>query len=319
MFKELTQNLNELNSRSEAVKEMIESHKEIVILRHQRPDPDAYGSQLGLKTYLQNKYPGKTIYAYGEEETSLSFLGSMDEEKDLEDVLIIAVDTANLERLDGSLNSKKNLIKIDHHPDREQYGDVSIVETAVSSTSELLYLLMRTWDEDAIDKDTAALLYMGIVGDTGRFLYNNTTELTLLVASKLIKYGFDASGLITKMHQTSKNAFQYKGYIIDQAVFRPSGIAYTYVPKNIMEDYGLSVSEAGLDVNIFREIDEVKVWFLALENEDEIRVRLRSKELVINDIAAEFGGGGHPLASGVRVKDLNELDTLIKRIEEKML
>src|SRR5699024_11553467 len=82
---------------------------------------------------------------------------------------------------------------------------------------ELLYLLMRTWDEDAIDKDTAALLYMGIVGDTGRFLYNNTTELTLLVASKLIKYGFDASGLITKMHQTSKNAFQYKGYIIDQA------------------------------------------------------------------------------------------------------
>ncbi|HIW39161.1 MAG TPA: DHH family phosphoesterase, partial [Candidatus Jeotgalicoccus stercoravium] len=188
MFKELTQNLNELNSRSEAVKEMIESHKEIVILRHQRPDPDAYGSQLGLKTYLQNKYPEKTVYAYGEGEASLSFLGSMDEEKELEDVLIIAVDTANLERLDGSLNSKKNLIKIDHHPDREQYGDVSIVEIAVSSTSELLYLLMRTWDEDAIDKDTAALLYMGIVGDTGRFLYNNTTELTLLVASKLIKY-----------------------------------------------------------------------------------------------------------------------------------
>src|SRR5699024_12193075 len=70
-----------------------------------------------------------------------------------------------------------------------------------------------------------------------------------------------------------------------------------------------------MDVNIFREIDEVKVWFLALENEDEIRVRLRSKELVINDIAAEFGGGGHPLASGVRVKDLNELDTLIRSEE----
>ena len=85
-----------------------------------------------------------------------------------------------------------------------------------------------------------------------------------------------------------------------------------------MEEYHLSVSEAGLEVNIFREIEDVKVWFIALEGDDEIRVRLRSKEVVINDVAAMFDGGGHPLASGVRVKDMDMLDELIAKIEEKL-
>lgn len=319
MLKELTQNLSELNSRAHDVLKLIEAHDQIVILRHQKPDPDAYGAQLGLRNYLRNKYEKKEVFAFGATEPSLSFLGDMDEEKSLDEPLVIAVDTANIDRLDGTLEHAKHTVKIDHHPDVEQFGDVSIVETSVSSASELLYLLMDIWDKAPLDEEAAACLYMGIVGDTGRFLYNNTSPLTLQVASQLIDYDFDAAKLNTEMHKSSKKAFMYKGWLISQAVFLDSGIAYTYVTEDVIKEFDLSISEAGLDVNIFRDIEEVKVWFLALEDKDQIRIRLRSKEIVINDIAALFGGGGHPLASGVRVKDKDELQALIEKIEEKLV
>ena len=319
MLKELTQNLSELNSKAKDVLTLIEQHDQIVILRHQKPDPDAYGAQLGLRNYLRNKYKDKDIIALGGSEPSLEFLGEMDEEKNLNSPLIIAVDTANLDRLDGTVEAGSKLVKIDHHPDVEPFGDVSIVETAVSSASELIYLLMDLWDVHPIDNKTAACLYMGIVGDTGRFLYNNTSPLTFQVASRLIDFDFDAAKLNNQMHQSTKKAFMYKGWLISQAVFLDSGIAYTYVPEEVIKEFDLSMSEAGLDVNIFRDIEEVKVWFLALEDKDQIRIRLRSKEVVINDIAGEFGGGGHPLASGIRVSDKKTLEALIERIEEKLV
>ena len=318
MFNELTGHLNDIKTHTKDVLDLIERHDEIVILRHQKPDPDAYGAQLGLRAYLRNKYPDKSIQALGEGEPSLSFLGDMDRVTTIESPLVIVVDTANTDRIDGSLDYAKKVVKIDHHPNVELYGDVSIVETEVSSASELIYLLIQKWDKNSMTDEAAALFYMGIVGDTGRFLYNNTTQLTHAVASKLKEFNIDAAGMNNLMHQSSIEKFKYKGYLIHNAVFTNSGIAYVYVPKSVMAEYGLSVSEAGLDVNIFREIDEVKVWFIALEGDGEIRVRLRSKEVVINDVAAVFDGGGHPLASGVRVKDLDVLDELIAKIEEKL-
>src|SRR5699024_12473813 len=113
------------------------------------------------------------------------------------------------------------------------------------------------------------------------------------------------------MHQSSIEKFKYKGYLIHNAVFTNSGIAYVYVPKSVMAEYGLSVSEAGLDVNIFREIDEVKVWFIALEGDGEIRVRLRSKEVVINDVASVFDCWGHTYAIGVCYNDIFVLAEMI--------
>lgn len=318
MFNKLTGHLNDLNTYAKDVLEQIESHDEIVILRHQKPDPDAYGAQLGLRAYLQNKYPDKSIKALGSSEPSLEFLGEMDRVSTIERPLVIVVDTGNKERIDGTLDYAEKIIKIDHHPNVELYGDVSIVETDVSSSSELIYLLIDRWGSSAMNDEAAALFYMGIVGDTGRFLYNNTSALTYAVASKLKEFNFDAADLNNQMHKSSKNKFKYKGYLINNAVFTDSGIAYVYVPKSIMEEYDLSVSEAGLDVNIFREIEDVKVWFIALEGEGEIRVRLRSKEVVINDVAAMFDGGGHPLASGVRVKNIDMLKELLVKIEEKL-
>ena len=235
MLNKLTGHLNDLKTYANDVLELIESHDEIVILSHQKPDPDAYGAQLGLRAYLQNKYPAKSIKALGTGEPSLSFLGEMDRISTIERPLVIVVDTGNQERIDGSLDYAEKIVKIDHHPNVELYGDVSIVETEVSSASELIYLLIDIWDSSAMNDEAAALFYMGIVGDTGRFLYNNTSTLTHAVASKLKEFNFDAAALNNQMHKSSMDKFKYKGYLINNAVFRDSGIAYVYVPKSIME------------------------------------------------------------------------------------
>lgn len=312
-------NFETVNRHYKEIFDLIQQHDDIVILRHVRPDPDALGSQLGLKTAILNKFPDKRVYACGENEPSLSIFEDMDEVSELDDALVIVVDTANVERIDGNMTIGSKIIKIDHHPNREPFGDINVVETGVSSTSELLCLLIDLWGEsDLLDDEAAKNLYLGIVGDTGRFLFDNTSSLTHLTASKLKEYNFDAAKLMEQMNQTSAAEFRFKGYLIDHYQLRDSGLLYVYVPQSVLKEYGISTNVASLNVNMFREISEVKVWFMALEDEDKLRVRLRSKEIVINDVAERFGGGGHPLASGVRVGSKERLEQLIHAIEEKL-
>lgn len=97
----------------------IDKYETVIIHRHVRPDPDAYGSQLGLKYYLQRKFPEKSIYAVGQPESSLAFIGDLDRVKDdmYQNALVIVCDTANAPRIDDQrFNQGKDLIKIDHHP-----------------------------------------------------------------------------------------------------------------------------------------------------------------------------------------------------------
>src|SRR5699024_3703609 len=120
----------------------IQQYETIIIHRHVRPDPDAYGSQVGLKEVLKETYPEKEIYAVGYEDSSLHFLTRMDVIKDekYRGALVIVCDTANTARIcDGRYKLGEKLIKIDHHPNNDNYGDVKWVDTTASSTSELIY------------------------------------------------------------------------------------------------------------------------------------------------------------------------------------
>lgn len=138
-------------------------------------DPDAYGSQLGLKYYIQQKFPQKQVFAVGEAESSLSFIGELDniDDKTYQDALVIVCDTANAPRIDDERYSTgRKIIKIDRHPAVDRYGDINLVNTNASSTSEIIYDLISHFNDEAIvNKDIASVLYLGIVGDTGRFLF----------------------------------------------------------------------------------------------------------------------------------------------------
>src|SRR5699024_9403878 len=130
----------------------------------------------------------------------------------------------------------------------------------------------------------------GIVGDTGRFLFDNTSSMTHRIASELKKFDFDATKDMGLMNRQSISQFRFKGYLIDNFEITDKGVLGVWVPSSVLDEYGLNSNEASLSVNLYREMDEAEIWFMAVEEEDNIRVRLRSKKTVINDVAEAFGG-----------------------------
>ncbi|GAE92976.1 3'-to-5' oligoribonuclease A [Gracilibacillus boraciitolerans JCM 21714] len=206
--------------------EKIKQYNTIIIHRHVRPDPDAYGSQNGLAEILKASFPDKTIYVVGEEEASLDFLATMDDIDDhtYKNALVIVCDTANQERIsDQRYLQGKELIKIDHHPVVDAYGDIQWVEENASSVSEMIYQFYLEQKNNGLQMtDRAALLlYSGIVADTGRFLYPSTSERTFQYASDLVAYDFDRSAIYEEMYKTNLNIARLKGYILQILRFPP--------------------------------------------------------------------------------------------------
>ncbi|PMC37049.1 DHH family phosphoesterase [Bacillus sp. UMB0899] len=301
--------------------EEIRTHDSIIIHRHVRPDPDAYGSQCGLAEILKASYPDKKIYVVGETEPSLEFLYKMDLVPDelYQDSLVIVCDTANQARVsDQRYHTGKKLIKIDHHPNDDQYGDLIWVDTTASATSEMIYELYLVGKETGlqISKKASELLYAGIVGDTGRFLFPSTTEKTFQYASALISAGINPTPIYDELYKTKRNVAKLSGYVLQNFSLASSGAASMKITKEMLEEYKVTPSEASQLVGILGNIEGVKAWVFFVEEEKQIRVRLRAKTLVINGLAKRYNGGGHPLASGASVYSWEEANQVVIELDK---
>lgn len=299
----------------------IRQNETIIIHRHVRPDPDAYGSQCGLAEILKASYPNKNILVVGESEPSLEFLYKMDLVADdvYQDALVIVCDTANQARVsDQRYKNGKKLIKIDHHPNEDKYGDLLWVDTTAAATSEMIYELFIDGKEQGLvlSKKAAQLLYAGIVGDTGRFLFPSTTEKTFRYASALISEGIQFTPLYNELYKTKRNVAKLSGYVLQNFTLTSSGAASMIITKDILTEYEVTPSEASQLVGILGNIEGVKSWVFFVEEENQIRVRLRSKDIVINGLAKKYNGGGHPLASGASIYSWEEAGKILKDLEE---
>lgn len=306
--------------QSEILKE-IKKYDRIIIHRHQRPDPDALGSQVGLAEILREAFPQKEIYQVGETVEGLRFLTEMEtiDTQLYEGALVIVTDTANSPRIsDERFKLGEKLIKIDHHPNDEPYGDLVWVNTKASSCSEMIaeWALMFP-DEVSINARAARLLYAGIVGDTGRFLYPATTPRTLEIAAILMSYPFDASALNREIEQMPMKVAKLSGYLYQHIQVDKNGAGKVILTHELLTEYGINDSETASIVSLPGVIDEVLAWAIFVQQpEGYYRVRLRSKGPIINELAKKHHGGGHPLASGASAKDLNEVAQIYDEIKE---
>ncbi len=309
----------------EQILEAIENYETIIIHRHVRPDPDAYGSQGGLAEILKTSYPEKNIYTVGAEEPSLNYLRRLDSISDdtFKGALVIVCDTANAERIcDERYRLGEQLVKIDHHPNEDPYGDLQWVDTSASSTSEMIYEFYLTFKDQGLkmSDEAARLLYAGIVGDTGRFLYPSTTNKTFAYAGELIHYNFSRTELYDKMYELAPNVVKLNGYILQNFELLENGAAKVVMKRELLDQYSVKPSEASLLVSELGNVRGIKAWVFFIEEEDQIRVRLRSKGPVINTIARNYNGGGHPLAAGASIYSWDDVDRvladLIKACEE---
>lgn len=299
----------------------IKAYQTIIIHRHQRPDPDALGSQVGLAEILRNSFPNKAIYQVGGPVEGLEFLALMDEVADdvYQDALVIVTDTANSPRIsDDRYTLGAKVIKIDHHPNDEPYGDLVWVNTEASSCSEIIYDFYNHHQDELVLNDAAArLLYAGIVGDTGRFLYPATTSHTLKVAAELMSYDFNPTDLNRELEQIPMSVAKLAGYVYQNIEVDQNGAAKVILPQALLSEYGIVDSETAAIVSLPGVIDEVLAWGIFVQQpEGYYRVRLRSKGPVINELAKKHHGGGHPLASGANAKNLDEVAEIYQEIQQ---
>ncbi len=305
----------------EAILEKVKEYEKIIIHRHVRPDPDAYGSQGGLAELLKESFPGKTILAAGLEDESLFYLNRMDEvdESDYEGALVIVCDTANQGRICGSGYEKGDfLIKIDHHPNVDAYGDLLWVDTDASSTSEMIYELYLFGKDKGLvlNQNAARLIYAGIVGDTGRFLFPSTRPKTLRYAAELMETGFVFPELYTEMYKMKEHVAHLQGYILQNFEMLPCGGAYVKLTKELLGQFNAVPADASQLVGSLGNIEGMKAWVFFVEEEDQIRVRFRSKGPVVNSIAARYNGGGHPLAAGASIYSWEDAGSVLEDLQQ---
>lgn len=297
----------------------IKEYDTIIIHRHMRPDPDALGSQIGLRDIIRHNFPKKKVLATGFDEPTLTWIAKMDQvtDQDYQGALVIVTDTANTPRIDDERYKKGDfLIKIDHHPNDEIYGDLSYVDTNASSASEIVTDFALSCDL-LLSTSAARVLYNGIVGDTGRFLYPATTSKTLKIASKLREFDFDFSAMARQMDSFPFKIAKLQGFIFEQLKIDKNGAACVTLTQEDLKRFDVTDAETAAIVSVPGKIDIVESWAIFVEQSDgHYRVRLRSKSHIINEIAKRHNGGGHPLASGANSYSLEENQAIYQEIQE---
>ena len=299
---------------------MIKKYNTIVIARHIGPDPDALGSTLGLKEIILNTFHNKKVYAIGAPASHHKYIGQLDEfTGNKKSALLIVLDTPNISRIDGAKPSDYgNVIKIDHHPFIEKFGDIEIVDDKSSSAAQLVIeLAYKT--KLKINKEAAAKLYIGVIGDTNRFLYSYTTTKTFDLVSKLIKdTKIDFTSLYENMYLKSLKEARYQSYIIMNLKVTENGLGYIKIDQELLDKLDIDVATATNAVNGLNHINELYAWviFAYDKTNENVRVSIRSRGPIINEVATHFNGGGHIYASGARIKDLEEADELVKELDE---
>ena len=301
----------------------IKKYDKIVLARHVGADPDALGSTLGLKDIIKKTFPKKKVIVVGTPASRFNYLGVIDKmTDDMYDGLLIVLDTPDKGRVDGvDVDKFKKTIKLDHHPFVEAFCDIEVIDDSASSASQLVIDLafdtkMKITDEAAIK------LYTGLVADTDRFLFSYTTSKTFQLVSRLIReHDIDFGSLYTDLYTRPLKEVKFEGYIANNLCVTENGFAYAKLTEEILAKYDVDAATAGNMVNNFNYINGIYAWavFSYDKNNQNIRGSIRSRGPIINEAAANFGGGGHKCASGVRLSNFDEVDELVKALDKVCL
>ncbi len=299
----------------------IKKYDTIVLARHIGADPDALGSELGLKDIIKNKFPKKNVYAVGSPASKFKYIGALDrfDEEMYNNSLLIVLDTPDRKRIDGVDPSRfESSIKIDHHPFVDKTCDIEWIDDSASSASQLVLELVYNTKLE-LTKEAAEKLYIGIVSDTNRFLYYYTTPKTFNLVSRLIKdTNIDFTKLYETMYLRPLKEVKFQSFISTNMTVTDNGLAYMKITDDMLKEYNVDAATAGNLVTNYNYIDEIISWVIFTEDiaNGNIRASIRSRGPIINEVATHFNGGGHIYASGARIKTFEEADLLINELDE---
>jgi phosphoesterase RecJ-like protein len=285
-----------------------------VVVAHENPDGDALGSLLGATLGLRALGKDAVMYLAGNGPMPAEYrfldLSEIGHElpADLEDRVLLAVDCANERRIEEgteAVTRARFVVDVDHHHDNSRFGDVNLVVPAASSTAEVIRDVLRELDVDLTPR-IAEALYVGLVTDTGRFQYTNTSPKALRLAAELVEAGADVHGIFQHVYETVQFAkLKLLARALDRAAaFEGGRVVVSYLLREDFAEVGAEEPYSEGIIDHLRAVEGSEMVALIREPPREEgptrRISLRSShdEIDVSAIARKRGGGGHPQAAG---------------------
>jgi bifunctional oligoribonuclease and PAP phosphatase NrnA len=303
-----------MNQGFAPIGDVLQSARTFAVLTHVRPDGDAIGSQLAMVLALQKL--GKTVVAWNEDglPESFSFLTGSEvitkpPDQPMEFDVVLALDTAAKNRLGTGIDAVrayKTLVNIDHHASNPGYGDLNYIDTQAPATGQIIYELIQN-QKLPFFPEIADALFVAISTDTGSFRYQNTTAQTFEIAGKLVEAGVDLATVSQRVYENyPKRRILLLGELLHDATFHANDRIATFSLTEATKER-LAIDPADIDglVDVIRSVDTVVVAIFFEEVADQrVRISVRSKDPKIdaNKICSTWGGGGHQLAAGARIR-----------------
>jgi phosphoesterase RecJ-like protein len=313
---------------------ILEQHQNFILTAHVNPDCDALGSELALAEHLRNL--GKQVTILNTDATPVAFR-FLDPKKKIRQYsqtkharvikkaeVIMVLDASGgwdrMGRVGKSLaQAEAKTVCIDHHPDPTDFVDVAFVDTDSASTAELIFDLVKAMD-GVMSEQMAQALYAGIITDTGSFRFPKTSPKTHQIAAVLLAAGAKPLEIYRQIYQQySAGRVRLKGHVLDSIETAAGGqIAYYSLTRDTLKTYGFDGSELDGFASLGQEIGGVRVVVFGVERSRErVKISLRSDGSVsVNQLAAAYGGGGHPSAAGATVE--GQLDVVMAEVVQKM-
>ena len=241
----------------------IKKYDTIVVARHIGADPDALGSQFAMKELITLNFPNKKVYAIGSLAARFKFMGSTDkiDNVNINEALLIVLDTPDIKRIDGvdDITQYAEVVKMDHHPFIDRMGKYEYVEEA-SRTSQLIFKFILD-NKLRMSKKIAENIYVGIIGDTDRFLHDYTTIETYELVNKLLELTkIDFTKLYPLVYSRPLSEVRLQGYIYQNLILTENQVAYIKVTDKIIKEFDVDSAAAGNMINDLKFVEGIKIW-----------------------------------------------------------
>jgi phosphoesterase RecJ-like protein len=319
--------VNERDTKFAEIGRALREHNKFAVLSHVRPDGDALGSTLALALSLKGL--GKEVRAWNEEGMleKYNFLAQAElltqppsEAEDFD--VVVALDTAVQNRLGTTTSAVRHAklwINIDHHPSNPRYGDLVYIDPTAPATGQILFEFL-TNQNFPITPEIAENLYAAISTDTGSFQYPNTTVRTFEIAAELVRCGVEVGRISQLLYENfPRRRIELLRELLGTMQFGcDRKLAWFSLSKAAALALGVIPEDNEGLIDHLRATRGVIVAIFFEELIDgKVRVSMRSKNEVVDvcAICTQFGGGGHVLAAGARVR--GTLTEVEKKIVEQ--
>lgn len=343
----MTQFFTDSADLKRAFLDFFSSPKRVVIISHQNPDGDAYGSSLATYHLLTNLGHEATVISPTDHAEYLAWMPGVaqvinfegKEQKKAKEIIanadaIFCLDFSALNRIKDMetavRESKASKVLVDHHQQPEDFADYIFWNDKAAATCELLYLLFEECNWlDAINQDVATCLYTGILTDTGSFKFDSTTSEVHRIAGKLIDKGISPSKIQRNLFDNQQvDRLRFLGYALGQKLIHlpELRVAYFVFTKEELEKFNSQKGDTEGIVNYGLSIEGVVMSAIFIEKEDMVKMSFRSvDDFSVSEFSRNhFNGGGHKNAAGGRsfenIKDVEQkFLSLINKYKDQLL